>query len=49
MEPGKLDEIKWVPLDEIDESGLSHASSVDFGAYKKRYGFAPPKKLKLIS
>ncbi len=43
MEPGKLDEVKWVPLDEIDASMLSQASRNDFMEYNKKYGKRPPK------
>jgi mutator protein MutT len=42
MEPGKIDEVMWAPLDEIDETLLSNASRIDFREYTKRYGTNPP-------
>lgn len=44
MEPGKIDEMRWVSLDEIDVSVLSQASRNDFVEYTKKYGVYPPKK-----
>ncbi|MEK7122855.1 MAG: NUDIX domain-containing protein [Patescibacteria group bacterium] len=45
MEPGKLDEVRWVALSDIDQRSLTSASVSNLVAYIKKYGTEPPKSL----
>ena len=41
MEPGKIDEIKWVSLEEIDVASISLVSQSNLLKYREKYGNKP--------